>query len=254
MPTWNVTSPTHSESVESGGWLDALAAALPQFKLPPGSLGRFVCAMNADGSVDVHEPNANVRLRVTPVAPPPAESPLPSALLGAGPPAEPDPGIDRMAVVFERCAEISAAANPGAASRTALNIVREFVGANAGAVLLATPGGGTSRFVAAFGPRAKEVLNSTLPINNGIVGFIHSFRFGVIIKDARRDARFEAGVDRASGYQTRAVLAVPIHEARGPVYGCLELLNSPTGFTPADLEVVQTVASALGAWLHRAEA
>lgn len=261
MPTWNVASRTSSVSVDTGGWLDALAAALPQFNLPAGTLERFVCAMNPDGSVEVYEPDANVRFRITPDVPPPQipEMPRSSQVLGEPDdeletiPSLPDPRIDRMVVVFERCAQISAAADEREACTIALTIVRELVASNAGAVLLSMRSGGGLRFVTAFGPRAKKVLNSSLPVNDGIAGFIHGFRLGVIIKDVRRDARFEAGVDRHSGYVTRSLLAVPIHAVSGPVYGCLELLNSPIHFTPEDLAIVQMVASALGAWLRATE-
>jgi hypothetical protein len=248
-------------SVESAGWLDALAAALPQFDLSPRHLDRFVCSMNPDGSVEVHEPLANVRLHVAPAvkygsALP--EMPRSSALLG-----EPDgeaypmrraPDPDRAVALFDRCAEISAATDVRGACTVALDLVHEFVGANAGAVLMTTRDGGRLEFMAAFGPQAKKVVGSTLPVDDGIAGFIHNFPVGVIIKDVHRDVRFEAKVDRSSGYDTRSLLAVPVRAVDGPIYGCLELLNSPTGFVPEELETTQAIASALGAWLRGAQA
>lgn len=242
-------------SVESAGWLDALALALPQFKLSAGRLDRFVCAMNPDGSVEVHEPVANVRLRVVPTQEhAAADMPWSSHLLAepddhAAPPPVAAPLDDRVVALFDRCSEISAASDARAACTIALNIVREFVPANAGAVIMTTPDGARLEFISAFGPQSQKVVGSTLPLNHGIVGFIRDFPVGVIVKDVHRDARFGGGVDRSSGYTTRSLLAVPVRTANGPTAGCLELLNSQDGFLPRDLETTATIASALGAWL-----
>ncbi|MDP2310206.1 MAG: GAF domain-containing protein [Pseudomonadota bacterium] len=218
--------------------------------------------MNPDGSVEVHEPLANVRLRVTPtgVSPTPIpEMPWSSALLGdpdvgAAPARAPAPLEDRVVALFERCADISAASDVRDACTVALGIVQEFVSANAGAVLMTTPDGSHLEFIAAFGPQAQKVVNSTLPVNHGIAGFIRDFPVGVIINDVHRDVRFGAAVDRSSGYETRSLLAVPIRAVDGPTHGCLELLNSATGFAPEDLETTEMIASALGAWLRGAQA
>jgi hypothetical protein len=269
MPLWNVISEGRSVSVESVAWLDALAMALPQFELSPARLDRFVCVMNPDGSVEVHEPVANVRLRVTPTAQytaPIPEMPWSSALLAEAdsvPPPRPgtprprqvpDVQEERVAALFDRCAEISSASGVRGASAVALDIVQEFVAANAGAVLLNTSDGQRLEFTAAFGPQARKVVGSTLPVRHGIAGFIRDFPIGVIIKDVHGDARFEAGVDRSSGYVTRSLLAVPVRAVDGRVHGCLELLNSRNGFVPGDLETTQMIASALGAWLSGAQA
>ena len=261
MPTWNVLSPAHSASVLSTTWLRALGEALPHFNLPAAPLDRFVCVVRSDGSVDVHEPDADVHLRVVPMFPtrtPLSELPRAPQWLGEservvpnGRPV-PDGWIDHMALVGECRGRIALAKNDAEACDIALTLMGDLVAANAGAVLLRTPDGETLRFAAAFGPRAEHVLDATVPIAEGIVGFIHTVRSGVIIVDVHRDIRFQGTVDRTSGYETRSVLGVPIQAVQGQMYGCLELLNSPNGFTPRDLDQAQTVASALGAWMHNA--
>ncbi len=50
------------------------------------------------------------------------------------------------------------------------------------------------------------------------------------IADAATDARFDPSVDKATGYTTRSILAVPIRDAaeaggRGPVRGVVQVLN-----------------------------
>ncbi len=260
MQSWNVASNLFSVSVNSATWIEALALALPQFRLSPENMDRFVCAVSADGSVEVHEPSANVRLRVTPTVPQHLGLPRSSPLLGEhdGEPLPPgraqDPLEDRVVALFDRCAEISAATDVRGACAVALGIVQEFVASNAGAVLMTTPDGSRLQFIAAFGPQAQKVVDSTLPVNHGIAGFIRDFPVGIIVQDVHRDARFSAGVDRNSGYETHSLLAVPVRAAVGPVYGCLELLNSTNGFVPKDLETTQMIASALGAWLGVAQA
>lgn len=227
MPTWIVQSETSSVAAEGADWLDALACALPHFDLPPGELGRLRCAVQSDGSVSVFEPDTAFRLHIAPLDP--TES------------------------LFERCAVISEARDIAGASRAALDLARHFVPADAGAVLVTTRDGGRLQFVAAFGPKAGEVLESAIPVDSGIAGFINHFQTATIVRDVRRDCRFEPSVDRDTGYHTQSMLAVPIHNSHGPCFGCLELINPPRRFSPHDLQVAQAVGSSLAAWFLRAD-
>jgi GAF domain-containing protein len=159
---------------------------------------------------------------------------------------------ERMELVFERCAEISAASDVRGACESALRILNALVPADAGAVLVATRGGEFLRFAAAHGPSARRVIDTAIPVDQGIAGFTHGFGMGVIVDDARRDERHYRRIDKATGYSTRAVLSVPVRGSDGASLGCMELLNPPSGFQADDLEVAQGVASALGAWLQGA--
>src|SRR3954470_20808209 len=67
------------------------------------------------------------------------------------------------------------------------------------------------------------------PLDRGIAGWVARTGESVRIADAANDSRFDPSVDKATGYTTRAILAVPIRDAgesggRGPVRGVLQVL------------------------------
>jgi transcriptional regulator with GAF, ATPase, and Fis domain len=65
-----------------------------------------------------------------------------------------------------------------------------------------------------------------LPLERGIAGWVARTGEAVRIADAATDSRFDPSVDKATGYTTRAILAVPIREeGRGPVRGVVQVLN-----------------------------
>ncbi len=68
------------------------------------------------------------------------------------------------------------------------------------------------------------------PLERGIAGWVARNGEAVRIEDAASDPRFDPSVDKATGYTTRAILAVPIRDAaesggRGPVRGVVQVLN-----------------------------
>ena len=288
MASCTVSSGSRSVEVEAANWLGALGVALPQLGLSSGALGRLVCTIAPDGTADATDPITNTRLRVAPmktaVAPPTFAMPM-SSLAGLYAAVPPAPGLeveiddadvaeeldedevtppmarpapqkakpleDRMFIVFDRCGDIAAASNVQGACSTALTILSDLVPADAGAVLVKSRGGESLRFAAAFGPRANRVVDTNIPVDQGIAGFSHNFGMGLVVEDVRRDARHYARVDRSSGYRTQSVLAVPL-KVDAQSWGCMELLNHPEAFGGDDLEVAQVVAGSLAAWLQQA--
>ena len=68
------------------------------------------------------------------------------------------------------------------------------------------------------------------PLERGVAGWVARNGEAVRIEDAANDVRFDPSVDKATGYTTRAILAVPIRDAaesggRGPVRGVVQVLN-----------------------------
>ncbi len=286
MATWNVSTASRSVEVESPNWLGALGLGLPRLGVPNGTLARLVCRLGRDGTAEATDPQTGSIVRVSPVArvqaPPPAFVMPASSMAGlyaaAEPAAEPEPELDlepeedyadeptpvaaavprarpledRMFLVFDRCADIAAATTIQTACSTALTILSDLVPADAGAVLVRTRAGDALRFTAAFGPRANRIMDTLVPVDQGIAGFSHNFCMGLVIEDVHRDPRHNARVDRSSGYRTRALLAVPVKASDGASLGCMELLNPPERFDGEDLEVAQAIAGSLGVWLEQA--
>ncbi|MBN9164935.1 MAG: sigma-54-dependent Fis family transcriptional regulator [Myxococcales bacterium 68-20] len=71
-----------------------------------------------------------------------------------------------------------------------------------------------------------ELPTLRLPLGRGIAGWVARTGDPVRIADASKDERFDASVDKTTGYTTRSILAVPIREeGRGPVRGVVQVLN-----------------------------
>jgi Nif-specific regulatory protein len=87
-----------------------------------------------------------------------------------------------------------------------------------------------------------------LPLGRGIAGFVAREGTPVRINDPRSDERFDASVDRATGYLTKAILAAPIRERDdGPIRGVVQILNPASGsFDDDDLRYLCALCTQLG--------
>jgi adenylate cyclase len=85
----------------------------------------------------------------------------------------------------------------------------------------------------AEGAGQKEIR---LPSHAGIAGAAFSGGEVLVVPDAYADPRFNRAVDRASGYRTRNILAVPITDKTGAHLGVVQVLNKHGGaFEPIDI-------------------
>ncbi|MEJ7730424.1 MAG: sigma 54-interacting transcriptional regulator [Polyangiaceae bacterium] len=95
-----------------------------------------------------------------------------------------------------------------------------------------------------------EVESLRLPLGRGIAGFVARTGETVRSDDAQVDPRFEASVDKVTGYITRSTLVAPLRADPGaPVRGVVQVLNRAGGPFDAD---DQEYLEALGTQLARA--
>jgi GAF domain-containing protein len=60
----------------------------------------------------------------------------------------------------------------------------------------------------------------------------------------RQDSRFYPGIDARTGFRTRNILAVPLHNHAGEITGAFQVLNKQQGaFTAEDQEMLKAVAA-----------
>ena len=89
-----------------------------------------------------------------------------------------------------------------------------------------------------------EMAEIRLPIGRGIAGYVADTGEIVNLRDAAQDPRYFAGVDRATGYTTRTMLAAPISDKHHAIRGVVQVLNKKGGaFTGEDEQFLQTLAS-----------
>jgi len=90
--------------------------------------------------------------------------------------------------------------------------------------------------------------NVRIPLGTGIAGAVATHGTPVRIDDAYADPRFNREIDRRTGFRTRSVLAMPVRDRQGEVFGVAQLLNRRDGrpFDAADEERFARFAAPLG--------
>jgi len=91
-----------------------------------------------------------------------------------------------------------------------------------------------------------------IDIGSGIAGAAAASGEPVRVDDAYADARFNAEVDRRSGFRTRSILAVPLKDRDGSVFAVAQLLNRRDGrpFDVADEQRFAEFVAPLGVILE----
>lgn len=262
--------------IESDNWMSALGEALDLLGIQGNEANGVECDVLADGDILVRSPRGQftihelvetiARIRVGPdtrasAVPEPRLGNLPFDLpvTATNPLEAPDPTespsyqarAESAEIILHEIATRCATAFDGRtgadASRAALDLLMEYIPAESGAVLLMEAGGGALRFVAARGPRAARLVGQPLPSGKGIAGLAVRSGVALTVREAKKDPRHYDDLDRKTGYETRAILSVPIRSGRGSI-GCVELLNpfAGTDFAPWHQNATQVVATQLG--------
>jgi putative ABC transport system ATP-binding protein len=81
-----------------------------------------------------------------------------------------------------------------------------------------------------------EPLEIVIPLDHGLAGFVARTGESLNLQDARADERFDASIDKRTGYQTHNVLCLPVLNRAGQIFAVTQLLNKKGGqsFSPED--------------------
>ena len=91
-----------------------------------------------------------------------------------------------------------------------------------------------------------------LQLGQGLAGTVAQTGKPVRVVDAQSDPRFDPRTDRATGYVTRSVMALPVVDGHGDVIGVLQLLNAQKGrFSGEDEAAAAALAKQAGSVLER---
>jgi len=118
----------------------------------------------------------------------------------------------------------------------------------------------------AGGENSERVESLRVPRGQGIIGHVIETGETVVVNDVQRDHRFYQGLDQRSGFQTRAILCVPLRspqiilggergEVEGMIIGGSQALNPKHGrtFSNDDIVLFQTLASQAATVIRLAE-
>jgi diguanylate cyclase (GGDEF)-like protein len=98
-------------------------------------------------------------------------------------------------------------------------------------------------FTLVRGEAQTALANRRLDLSEGVAGWVFSEGRPLLVADVAKDPRFSRRMDQISGFQTRSIIAAPLHlEGRG--LGVLELVNATPEreFTATDLEILTSYA------------
>lgn len=102
--------------------------------------------------------------------------------------------------------------------------------------------------------RGDDIEEIRLKIGQGLAGWVAATGEIVNIKDVRKDKRFEANVDRETGYITKSMLCFPIKNKAGYIVAVIQLLNSKRGlFTKLDETFLSVLSVHIAIALENAE-
>jgi len=110
-------------------------------------------------------------------------------------------------------------------------------------------------FQVAVGAASDQVVGMRLKPGQGIAGWVVQTGQPVLVQAARKDPRFYSGVDQATGFQTGALMAVPIWLG-DEVIGVIEAMNpQEEPLDEEDLRLLHNVAALAAsaiqnAWLY----
>ncbi len=108
-------------------------------------------------------------------------------------------------------------------------------------------------FKASTGKQSDKVVGVRLKIGQGIAGWVAQHGEGAIVNNVKEDKRFYNGVDKHTGFKTKAIACAPMRW-RGEVIGVLEALNPTSGsFDPDALNVLTGIGSLAGTAIRHAQ-
>jgi phosphoserine phosphatase RsbU/P len=97
-----------------------------------------------------------------------------------------------------------------------------------------------------------EISEIRHPVERGIVGWVARHGELLSVPQPALDPRWDASVDRRTGFRTRNILAAPIHSSDGErLLGVLQLLNKPQPFDELDELLLKAFAGHVAAALDR---
>jgi transcriptional regulator with GAF, ATPase, and Fis domain len=89
-----------------------------------------------------------------------------------------------------------------------------------------------------------------IPDQAGVVGRVVQSGQPAQVDDVRADPEWNAEIDKASGFQTRNLLCVPLNDAANRRLGALEVMNKAGAFSPRDVATLEAMAAQAAAALH----
>ena len=134
-----------------------------------------------------------------------------------------------------------------------MDLSMTVVPSEAGALLLVDVDSEELYFKEVRGPKAKEVEKFRIPVHAGIAGHSFTEMQTISVSDVSKDPRHYQEISEKVGFETRSIIAVPIHFA-GETFGVIEIINKKEGdtFVTNEIEMLELIAKTAGSLIHLA--
>jgi sigma-B regulation protein RsbU (phosphoserine phosphatase) len=125
---------------------------------------------------------------------------------------------------------------------TSIEGVQDLLSAEAASIITAEDE--SLVFRVAIGEGSAVVKPIQIPKTQGIAGWVFTNKEPLVVNDVQNDPRFYGNLDKASGFTTQSLAAVPLIVNENAI-GVIEVFNKPAGFSQSDLELLTTFASSV---------
>ncbi len=135
-----------------------------------------------------------------------------------------------------------------------LEMTNELLKCEASYILLANPENQEMLIAIPTGPNKELLDGRVIPSDKGLAGWVFSHGLPAIVSNVHQDDRFDSEIDSKvrQGFDTRSVLAVPLH-INGELIGVMEVINKQSGeFSNHDMDILTMLANLLAVCLDSA--
>jgi sigma-B regulation protein RsbU (phosphoserine phosphatase) len=162
---------------------------------------------------------------------------------------------DRVAALeqlLEIARQLGATTDLGALLAAIVDAATDLLGCERATVFLYDPDAQELSSRIATGIEGSAISEIRFPVNKGIAGEVARTGDSINLPDAYADRRFNSEFDKASGFRTRSMLAIPLTDHDGAVVGVLQALNKRAGpFAAGDEEIARFLGSQAGVAIQR---
>jgi signal transduction histidine kinase len=165
------------------------------------------------------------------------------------------PEVDHEA--FQALIEVSRAINAGLewndVLESVMSVTTRVMKVEASALMLLNEAGTELSFQVARGDKAAAVKTIRVKVGEGIAGWVAREWKPAVVNDVRSDPRFTGSTDNTTGFQTRAILCVPL-QTRARQLGVIEVINrlDRRDFTEKDVVLCEAIAAQVAISLENA--
>jgi len=126
-----------------------------------------------------------------------------------------------------------------------LEMTNELLHCESSYILLANTESQEMLIAIPTGPNKEHLDGQTIPADKGLAGWVFGHGMPAIVNNVHQDDRFDSEIDSRvrEGFETRSVLAVPLH-INGELIGVMEVINKINGkFSEHDMDILTLLAN-----------